>query len=213
MKAIVLAPLTNVVWAGTVVFFQKGWMVEEMYVAANDQVLVWMDLEMTGLDPDTCSIVQMAIILTDPALNELDSPLDITIWQPESVLETMSPFVRKMHEKSGLLADIRRSDVSLEEAQHEALRLVSRHAPYRTARLCGNTIGQDRRFLVKHMPALEQYMHYRQIDVSSIKELAGWWYGLKFSKSNDGKHTAMADIRQSLAELKYYRDNVFWHGR
>jgi oligoribonuclease len=167
-----------------------------------------MDLEMTGLDPETCAIVQMAIILTDPELNEIAPAIEINIWQPESVLATMSPFVRSMHEKSGLLADVRKSEISVEDAQHTALQLISKHAPYRTARLCGNTIGQDRRFLVKYMPALEQYLHYRQVDVSSLKELAVWWKNLKFGKGNDGKHTALYDIRQSIAELKFYRENL-----
>src|SRR6476659_2775460 len=132
-----------------------------------------MDLEMTGLDPETCGIVQMAIILTDTHLNEVAPPLELTIWQPPAVLEAMSPFVRAMHQKSGLLPHIEKSEVSVEDAEHEAMRLIAPHAPYRTARLCGNSIGQDRRFLVKYMPRLEGYLHYRQIDVSTLKELGG----------------------------------------
>lgn len=172
-------------------------------------VLVWLDLEMTGLSPESCAIVQMAIVLTDAELCELAPPLDLTLWQPDSVLERMSPFVRAMHEKSGLLKQIRQSKVSLEDAERAALELVSRHAPYRTARLAGNSIGQDRRFLVKYMPAFEGYLHYRQIDVSTLKELGHWWYGLTFEKNEAGQHTALYDIRQSLAELHYYRKNMF----
>ncbi|MBC7792473.1 MAG: oligoribonuclease [Clostridia bacterium] len=171
-----------------------------------------MDLEMTGLDPDTCAIVQMAIILTDSELNELDDPLDITIWQPNSVLETMAPYVRSMHEKSGLLEQIRRSSVSLEVAEHRAMELVSHHCSYRTARLAGNSIQQDRRFLYKYMPCFEGYLHYRQVDVSTVKELAGYWYGgLRYEKADDetAKHTAMYDIRQSINELKFFRERVF----
>jgi oligoribonuclease len=177
----------------------------------REQTLVWMDLEMTGLDPDNCAIVQMAIILTDSELNELDDPLEITIWQPGSVLETMSPYVRAMHEKSGLLEQIRRSTVSVDVAEHRAMELVSHHCSYRTARLAGNSIQQDRRFLYKYMPRLEGYLHYRQIDVSTLKELAGYWYGLRHEKADDegAKHTALYDIRNSIAELKFYRERIF----
>ena len=179
-------------------------------MAETKPVLAWLDLEMTGLDPDSCAIVQLALILTDTELRELVPPLELTVWQPESVLERMSPFVRAMHEKSRLLPQIRRSEVSLQDAEQEMLRLLTVHAPYRTARLCGNTIGQDRRFLARHMPLFESYLHYRQIDVSSIKELGRWWHNTKFVKSEQGQqHTALYDIRQSIAELKYYRSALF----
>lgn len=173
------------------------------------QVLAWLDLEMTGLDPETCAIVQLGLILTDQNLDELAPPLELTIWQPEPVLATMTPFVRSMHERSGLLEQIRASQVSVDDAEREALELIAKHAPYRSARLCGNSIGQDRRFLVKYMPVLEGYLHYRQVDVSSIKELAGWWYNTKFEKPDLGKHTALHDVQQSIAELRFYRKAVF----
>lgn len=176
---------------------------------AAKPVLLWLDLEMTGLDPKNCAIVQMALIATDTDLNELAQPLELTIWQPDSVLERMSPFVRQMHEKSGLLAQIRQSEVSLEEAEQEALHYATRHAPYRTARLCGNSIGQDRRFLFEYMPSFESYLHYRQIDVSTLKELGVWWNNHTFSKPDGAQHTALFDVRQSIAELKYYRER-FW---
>ncbi len=178
-------------------------------MANRNNVLVWIDLEMTGLDPETCVIVEMAMILTDPELNELTKPLDICIWQPDSVLETMTPFVRKMHTKTGLVDKIRTSTVGLEDAEQEALAVLSKHADYRTARLCGNSVWQDRRFLMKYMPRFEGYMHYRQVDVSTIKELAGWWYKTSYAKSEDAHHTALFDIRQSLEELKFYRSQVF----
>lgn len=175
---------------------------------AEEPLLVWMDLEMTGLDPGSCAIVQLAIILTDLQLNELAEPLDVVIWQPDSVLQSMSPFVRDMHERSGLLPKIRESKVSVADAERMALKLVSEFSRFGTARLCGNSIGQDRRFLFAHMPSLENYLHYRQIDVSTLKELAGWWHGLRFNKVDIAgeKHTALWDIRQSLAELRYYRE-------
>jgi oligoribonuclease len=171
--------------------------------------LVWLDLEMTGLDPDQHDIVEMAVVLTYPNLEEVAPPLALAIWQPDAALALMSPFVRAMHEKTGLIAQIKQSQTSLLEAERAALELVSKHASYRTARLCGNSIGQDRRFLVRHMPALENYLHYRQVDVSTIKELSGWWYGSKYEKPEEGKHSALNDVRQSIAELKFYRQNVF----
>lgn len=170
--------------------------------------LAWLDLEMTGLEPDRCAIVQMALIVTDVQLTPLAPPLDIAIWQPEPVLEAMSPFVRRMHEKSGLLAQVRKSETSVEEAEQQALKLVSQHAPYRTARLCGNSIAQDRRFLFRYMPSFENYLHYRQLDVSTLKELASWWYDMKFNKPDSGQHTALFDIQQSIAELKFYREHL-----
>ncbi len=177
-------------------------------MAKDARTLVWLDLEMTGLEPNSCAIVQLAIILTDVQLNPVAEPLEISIWQPESVLETMSPYVRNMHEKSGLLEQVRRSRTSVADAEKKALELVSSHCAYHTARLCGNSIGQDRRFLIEYMPTFERYLHYRQIDVSSLKELAEWWYGLKFRKPSEGQHTALHDVQQSIEELRYYRRHI-----
>ena len=168
-------------------------------------IIVWLDLEMTGLNPDTCAIVQMAIVLTDVQLNELAPPLNLTIWQPEEVLARMSPFVRAMHEKSGLLGDISKSEVSVEDAEQEALGLISAHAPYRSARLAGNSIHQDRRFLCRYMPVLEGYLHYRQWDVSTLKEIGKWWHQVKYQKAEGGQHTALFDVKQSIEEMRFYR--------
>jgi oligoribonuclease len=171
--------------------------------------LVWLDLEMTGLEPDKDVIVQIAAIVTDRDLNEIAEPVEFTIWHPSETMDRMTPFVRDMHERSGLLRQIQQSKTSLEEAEREVLTLVSMHCDYGTARLCGNSIWQDRRFLERYMPALENYLHYRMIDVSSIKELADWWYGINHRKPNGAQHTALWDTRQSIAELKYYREKVF----
>lgn len=170
--------------------------------------LIWIDMEMTGLNPETCHIVQMAMVLTDVDLNELAEPLDLTIWQPDSVLETMSPFVREMHRSSGLLDAIRTSSITVADAERRTMEILTTHVPYRQGRLCGNSIGQDRRFIAQFMPCLDGYLHYRQVDVSSLKELAAWWYKEKYIKPTEGKHTALFDIRQSIEELKYYRDTV-----
>jgi oligoribonuclease len=163
---------------------------------------------MTGLDPETCAIVEIGMILTDRNLERIADPFEVAIWQPESVLENMSPFVRNMHEKSGLLAKIRASNVSVADAEQQALDIVSKHATHRTARLCGNSVWQDRRFLTRYMPAFERYLHYRQIDVTSIKELGEWWYGEVYDKPAHKEHTALFDIEQSIEELKFLRGAV-----
>lgn len=177
-------------------------------VTQRDDILVWIDLEMTGLDPKTCGIVQLAMILTDRMLTELAPPLELTIWQPEEVLARMSPFVRQMHEESGLLPQIRKSELDLEDAERQVLEILAPIAAYRTACLAGNSVWQDRRFLTEFMPAFDNYLHYRLIDVSTLKELAFWWYKARYEKPKAGKHTALFDIRQSIAELKYLRQQV-----
>jgi oligoribonuclease len=177
-------------------------------VADTPPTLVWIDLEMTGLDPETCNIVQLAMILTDTQLNRLTQPIEINIWQPESVLAAMTPFVRDMHEKTGLIAKVRASKVSLQEAERTVLEIISAHCAYRTPRLCGNSVWQDRRFLAKYMPLVESFFHYRQIDVSTIKEMMHWWKNIRYEKPEDAKHTALQDIQQSIEELKFYRTQL-----
>jgi oligoribonuclease len=178
-------------------------------MASKDHVLVWVDLEMTGLEPASCAIIEMAMILTDYNLNRIAPPFNVAIWQPDTVLETMGPFVKDMHTQSGLIEKVRASKTSLEDAEKQALAILTQHASYRTARLCGNSIWQDRRFLTAYMPTFEKYLHYRQIDVSSIKELGLWWYGVKYPKTDGAKHTALFDIEQSIAELAFYKNSVF----
>lgn len=170
---------------------------------------VWMDLEMTGLDDKTCTILQIATIVTDAELRELGS-LDLVVWQPESVLETMSPFVRRMHTENGLLDRVRKSAVSLADAEQKTLELVTGLVPFRKGILAGNSIWQDRRFLLRYMPHLENYLHYRQIDVSTLKVLAGAWYGQRgLPPTKASTHTALEDIRASIEELRHYRGRCF----
>jgi len=164
---------------------------------------------MTGLDPESCVIVQAAMILTDVKLNEISEPFEMTVWQPESALETMGPYVRNMHTNSGLLNQIRDSRKTLDECEREMMKILTEHCAYKRGFIAGNSIGQDRKFIDRYMPQLSGYLHYRQIDVSSVKELAEWWYEAKFEKSDEGKHTALADIRNSIEELRYYRSKVF----
>lgn len=170
--------------------------------------LVWLDMEMTGLDPDVCVPVQVALVITNSELEELDS-MELTIWQPESKLETMEPFVRRMHTSNKLLDEVRKSEISVAEAERKMMAMISRWSVYREAILCGNSIHTDRTFLRKYFPVFEGFLHYRMVDVSSLKELVRRWYGndALFNKGV-GAHTALSDIRESIAELKHYRTTV-----
>jgi len=175
----------------------------------NPDHLVWMDLEMTGLDPDTDTILEMAILITDAELNIVAEGPSIAIHQDESVLSAMNDWCKEHHGASGLSARVRQSDIGMSAAESMALDFVRRFVPERTSPLCGNSIHQDRRFLARHMPKLEAYMHYRNIDVSTIKELARRWYAGISPPGKRSAHLAMDDIRESVAELAYYRQTVF----
>ena len=176
---------------------------------ADPNRFVWLDLEMTGLDDKTCSIIEMAMIITDGELNEL-APLEQCISQPESALETMSPFVKKMHTDNGLLTKVRASSTSLAEAEQKTVEVLLQHVPYKKGILAGNSIWQDRRFILRHMPSFESLLHYRQIDVSTIKVLSKQWYGITGdAPGKASNHTALDDIRSSLAELRWYKKNIF----
>lgn len=172
-------------------------------------VFAWLDLEMTGLDPSTCAIVEMALIITDAQLQLLAPPLELVVWQPEEVLARMSPFVRQLHTKTGLLGKISRSEVSQQDAEREAMLLLTKHAGFKEARLCGNSVYTDRAFIKAHMPQLEGYLHYRMVDVSSFKELGLAWNNYRYRKPSGAQHTALFDIQQSIEELKNYRDNLW----
>ncbi|GBL20016.1 oligoribonuclease [Acidimicrobiaceae bacterium] len=175
-------------------------------------VLVWMDLEMTGLDPATEVIVEIATLITDDELNVIAEGPDLVISQPETVLTAMDPFVVEMHTSSGLLAAIRESTITLDQAGAQTFEFIKKHIPEpRTIPLCGNSIGTDRRFLAKYLPEIENYLHYRSVDVSTIKELVKRWYpGLEISRpTKTGAHRALDDVQESIRELKFYRENVF----
>ena len=176
-------------------------------------VLVWMDLEMTGLDVENDVVVEIAVLATSATtLEPLDEGLSVVVAQPDEVLARMSDFVRQMHERSGLLAEIGTTGIPLEDAGRRVLEYIKGHVPEpRTVPLCGNSIGMDRRFLARYLPEIEEHLHYRSIDVSSIKELCRRWYREPFvarpSKADD--HRALPDIRASLVELRYYRETIF----
>lgn len=169
--------------------------------------LVWIDLEMTGLDASRDVILQAAVIITDPILNVLEE-FCCDIWQPPEALASMSPFVRDMHTKSGLLERVAKSRIELAFAERQLLERICGWCDY-PATLCGNSIGQDRRFIDAYMPGVAAYLHYRIVDVSSLKVLMRLWYGdeAEFKKSDELKHDALFDIRNSVAELDFYRRN------
>jgi len=171
-----------------------------------------MDLEMTGLEPDTDVIVEIATLVTDDDLNIVAEGPDLVIHQPAAVLAIMKPIVVEMHTKSGLLGAITSSTITLEGAGAATLEFIKLHVPEaRTVPLCGNSIGTDRRFLAKYLPEIENYLHYRSVDVSSIKELAKRWFpksGID-RPNKGGMHRAMDDVRESVRELQYYREKFF----
>ena len=170
---------------------------------------VWIDLEMTGLNESRCTILQAAMIITDPAFNEIATE-EVTIWQPEAVISEIGPFVRDMHTKNGLLKKVRSSQKTIEDAESQLLSTLSQFVPYRKGILVGNSIYMDRRFLARYMPAFEGYLHYRQIDVSSIKIVCQEWYREEPKHMKPpSSHTALEDIRESISELKHYKSKFF----
>ena len=176
----------------------------------NGERLVWLDLEMTGLDLDRHVIVEIAALVTDDDLEPVDDGIDLIVHQPPSALAEMDDFVRKMHTKSGLLPEIEASTLSLADAGAQVLEYVRGHVAEGSSPLCGNSIGVDRRFLDRQLPELDRYLHYRSIDVSSFKELCRRWYPVVY-KGRPGKtetHRALADVQESIAEMKYYREHM-----
>jgi oligoribonuclease len=173
--------------------------------------LVWIDCEMTGLDLTSDALVEIACIVTDGELNALDEGIDVLIKPPAEALDDMDDVVREMHTTSGLLTELP-AGLTLAEAQELVLAYVRQHVPEsRKVPLCGNSIATDRAFLARDMPELDDFLHYRMVDVSSIKELARRWYPRAYfaSPEKHGGHRALADIRDSIRELRYYRAAVF----
>ncbi len=174
--------------------------------------LVWIDCEMTGLDLRRDALIEVAVLVTDADLNLLDEGLDVIIHTHDDVLDTMVPFVRDMHATSGLTDEVRASTVTLGEAETMVLDYIKHHVPEpKSSPLCGNSIATDRGFLARDMPVLDEHLHYRMIDVSAIKELAKRWYPRVY-QSQPAKglaHRALADIRESVRELAFYRQTLF----
>ncbi|HEU4349569.1 MAG TPA: oligoribonuclease [Actinoplanes sp.] len=174
--------------------------------------LVWVDCEMTGLDLHRDALIEIAALVTDSDLRILDEGIDLVIAAPPELLDGMVPVVREMHAGSGLTDLVRTSTISLADAERQVLDHLRKHVPdARTVPLCGNSIATDRAFLARDMPELDAFLHYRMVDVSSIKELCRRWYPrVYFSQPQKGlAHRALADIRESIRELRYYRSTVF----
>ncbi|WP_080793596.1 oligoribonuclease [Corynebacterium pacaense] len=181
-------------------------------VAHRDDRLVWVDLEMTGLDLDRHVIVEVAALITDAKLNIIGEGVDLVVHATEDELAQMDDFVTNMHDSSGLTAEIRRSGVSLREAEDAVLALIEQHCdPAHPAPLAGNSIATDRSFIREQMPRLDAALHYRMVDVSSVKELARRWYPRVYYKQPEKglAHRALADIVESIRELEYYRRSFF----
>jgi oligoribonuclease len=174
--------------------------------------LAWLDLEMTGLDAERDVVLQAAVIITTADLQPLEEWCG-DVWQPEENLAKMGPFVRDMHEKTGLTSRVRSSRIEVRDAERALLERISGWCTY-PAMLCGNSIAQDRRFIDRHMPGLAGYLHYRMIDVSALKSLARIWYGESavFQKPEEGAHDALFDVQQSILELGYYRRTLLRSG-
>ncbi|MDF1486138.1 oligoribonuclease [Ramlibacter sp. H39-3-26] len=177
-------------------------------LAKSDQNLVWLDCEMTGLEPETDRLLEIAVIVTGPDLEpRMEGPVWV-IHQCDEQLDKMDAWNKGTHGRSGLIDKVRASTVTEAEAELQIIDFLSRYVPRNGSPLCGNTIGQDRRFLVKYMPKLEAFFHYRNIDVSTLKELAKRWKPAVYNGFKKAqKHTALADVHESIDELAYYREH------
>ncbi|MEZ4288433.1 MAG: oligoribonuclease [Polyangiales bacterium] len=173
--------------------------------------IVWMDLEMTGLDPDKERIIEIAVLITDAQLNIIAEGPDLVIHQPDDLLNAMDEWNTTHHGESGLIERVRTSEVSEEDAVALVYTFLKMHVPERKAPLAGNSVHQDRRFLSKYMPDVENWLHYRNIEVSTVKELAMRWYPEEHAQrpAKRGNHRAMDDIKESIEELQYYRKALF----
>jgi len=177
-------------------------------MAQDANYLVWLDMEMSGLEPETERILELAMVVTDSQLNTVaESPVWV-LHQAEAVLDGMDAWNKGTHGKSGLIDKVRASTLDEAAVEAQALAFMQQFVPQRTTPMCGNTIGQDRRFMVRYMPQLEAWFHYRNLDVSTLKELCRRWRpDLAKGFEKKGKHEALADIYESIDELRYYRDN------
>ena len=176
---------------------------------AHEQNLIWIDLEMTGLDPDADSILEIATLVTDSQLNVLAEGPELAIAHPLARLEAMDEWNRRTHGGSGLWSRVLASDASMADAEERTIAFLREWVPEGRSPICGNSICQDRRFLVRHMPRLERYFHYRNLDVSTLKELARRWApSLLEGVRKVGAHTALSDIRESGKELAHYRQHM-----
>jgi len=171
--------------------------------------LVWIDLEMTGLCAETDHILEIATLITDGDLNIIAEGPEIVIHQPAEIMNTMNAWCVKQHGNSGLTEKVRESTISLQEAEKQTMKFIKKHTGRTKVPMCGNSIGQDRMFLLRYMPKITNHLHYRMVDVSSFKEMAKRWYPNFTQFEKKATHRAMDDIRESIAELKHYREILF----
>jgi oligoribonuclease len=177
-------------------------------MAQDPNNLIWIDMEMSGLDPDADMILEVAVVITDSQLNTVAEAPVLVVHQPDAVLDRMDDWNKSTHAKSGLIDRVKASTLTVAEVEQRMVAFLSEHVPPKTSPMSGNTVHQDRRFLARHMPALEAYFHYRNLDVSTLKELAKRWKPLiMVGLTKHGKHEALADIHESIEELKYYREH------
>lgn len=177
-------------------------------MAQDQNHLIWLDMEMTGLDPDSDRIIELAIVITDVRLETVAEGPVLAVHQPDAVLDAMDEWNRSTHGKSGLIERVRASLLSEAAAEAQMLAFVQQFLPVRTSPMCGNSVCQDRRFMARYMPTLEAWFHYRNLDVSTLKELARRWRPDVYEGVRKaGKHEALADIYESIDELRHYRDN------
>ncbi|MBU6468887.1 MAG: oligoribonuclease [Betaproteobacteria bacterium] len=177
-------------------------------MAQDRNHLIWIDMEMTGLNPVTDKIIEIALIVTDSQLNQIATAPVLVVHQSDATLEAMDAWNKGTHGRSGLIDKVKASTMDEATAEQIMLDFISQHVPANESPMCGNSIGQDRRFLAAYMPKLEQYFHYRNLDVSTLKELAKRWRPQLYNGfKKAGKHEALADIEESIAELKYYREH------
>lgn len=177
-------------------------------MAQDQNALVWLDMEMTGLNPDSDRIIEIAMVVTNSNLEVIAEAPTWVIYQSDEVLNGMDEWNRNTHSRSGLIERVKASIMGDAEVEQQALEFVRRHVPVRTSPMCGNSICQDRRFMARYMPKLEEWFHYRNLDVSTLKELCKRWKPeLAKGLRKHGRHEALADVLESIEELKYYRDN------
>lgn len=177
-------------------------------MAQNQNNLIWIDMEMSGLSPDTDRVLEVALVVTDAELNTIAEAPVLVVHQSDAVLDGMDAWNKGTHGKSGLIDKVKTSTLSDAEVEAQMIAFLKEYVPNRTSPMCGNSICQDRRFLARHMPELEAYFHYRNLDVSTLKELAKRWKpNLLDGFKKENKHTALADIYESIEEMKYYREH------
>jgi oligoribonuclease len=179
-------------------------------MAQNANHLIWIDMEMSGLDPDSDRILEVAVVVTDAQLNTVAEGPVMVVHQSDAVLAAMDDWNRSTHAKSGLTEKVKVATHSESQVESRVLAFLAEHVPPKTSPMCGNSVHQDRRFLARYMPQLEAYFLYRNLDVSTLKELAKRWKpAIMAGLVKHGKHEALADIHESIAELKYYREHLF----